>query len=348
MTVRKRGAHWHYDFRIDGKRYRGAIKKAKNKSDALTEEAKERAKILEGDFEKRQKPPTFAKFVETYIEWAKTNKRSWRQDESRAKCLIEFFGRLGLNQIKRFNIEQFKKKRLATETKRGDRSNATVNRELQLLSSILSLAIEDNYISSNPCRQVKKLEEDNDRTRFLTTEEEERLFDVLSDARFDRLRPVVIIALQTGIRRGALLRLEWNGLDFKQKLIRVRKKLSKTGKEYFVPMSETAFLVLQDLQIEYGARRSTVFGVKCIRRAWEKAVAKAKLDNFNFHDLRHTVGTRLDENGESQFVIKEILGHARIETTARYVHASDERKRGAVEKLNRRSQNGHKTKSELR
>jgi integrase len=332
MTVRKRGAHWHYDFQIEGVRYRNAIPEAKTKADATAAETKERAKVLEGRFEKRIKPPLLKEFWKEYLIWAKENKRSWRDDEKRSKVLLDKFGKLPLNGITQFAIEQFKRERLKTKTNRdNDRKPATVNRELQLLSKILTLAMERGHTSKNVCRSVKKLPENNERHRYLTTEEEAKLFEVLQDERFDRLRPVVTVALQTGMRKGELLKLEWRDIDFHLKSIRVRKENNKTGRERFVPMSETCFLILSDLSID--RKHKKVFGLLCINRAWYAALKEAGLRDFHFHDLRHTTATRLAAAGADGFVIAEILGHSNLQTTKRYAHAGDERKRTLLEKL---------------
>jgi integrase len=151
-----------------------------------------------------------------------------------------------------------------------DRKSATVNRELQLLSKILTLATERGHIQKNVCRSVRKLPENNERHRYLTTEEEAKLFDALADERFDRLRPVVTVALQTGMRKGELLKLEWRVVDFNLKSIRVRKENNKTGRERFVPMSETCFLTLFELSLD--RKHKKVFGLSCINRAWYAAL----------------------------------------------------------------------------
>lgn len=332
MTVRRRGAHWHYDFQIEGVRYRNAIPDAKTKSDATIAEIKERARILEGRYEKRKKAPTLKEFWKEYLIWAKENKRSWRDDEKRSKVLLDKFGKLPLNGITQFAIEQFKRERLKTKTNRdNDRKPATVNRELQLLSKILTLAIERGHIQKNVCRSVRKLAENNERYRYLTTEEEAKLFDVLNDERFDRLRPVVAVALQTGMRKGELLSLEWRDVDFSQKTIRVRAAKTKTGVGRFVPISETAFLCLLELSLD--KQSDSVFNVRCVNRAWYKALQLAELKDFHFHDLRHTTATRLAAAGADGFLIAEILGHSNLQTTKRYAHAGDERKRNLLEKL---------------
>src|SRR4030095_4364186 len=111
-------------------------------------------------------------------------------------------------------IEKFKRTRLQTQTCDGrQRSVASVNRELSCISKIFSLAIRDGKASIKPCRPVKKYEEHNERNRYLLPEEEQRLLSALSGSR-SHLRPIVQLAINTGMRRGEILALRWDWIDF--------------------------------------------------------------------------------------------------------------------------------------
>src|SRR5204862_5226878 len=115
--------------------------------------------IFEGKYNRRSSSTTFQDFVESaFLPWAKDNKRSWRNDLSRAKSLIAFFGKRRLSEMTRFLIEQFKKERRNSSNGRGAlRSPSSVNRDLEPLSRIFSLAVERGEIESNPFKGVKKL-----------------------------------------------------------------------------------------------------------------------------------------------------------------------------------------------
>src|SRR5262249_7089180 len=153
---------------------------------------------------------------------------------------------------------KFKKVRLQTPT-RSDRQRAvaSVNRELACISKIFSLAIRDGKASFNPCRQVKKFEEHNERNRYLLSDEEQRLLSALSGTR-SHLRPIVEIAINTGMRRGEILAMRWSWVDFARGYIHIPGAESKTGKARSVPMNQ----VVRDVLIEAqggGARNGVVF-----------------------------------------------------------------------------------------
>ena len=115
-------------------------------------------------------------------------------------------------------VRKYKRDRRASKTARGgERAPSTVNRELELLSKVFSLAIDQGLSISNPCRKVKRFREDNERNRYLSDQEEARLLSVLTGPRAD-LRPVVILAIHTGMRRGELLSLRWANVDFERGL----------------------------------------------------------------------------------------------------------------------------------
>ncbi|CAN5759841.1 hypothetical protein BH20ACI3_BH20ACI3_24990 [soil metagenome] len=133
-------------------------------------------------------------------------------------------------------VEKFKKERRESITKTGSvRSAASVNRELELLSKIFNLAIDYGVAETNPCRKVRKLHLNNKRIRYLSDEEETRLFANLTGQRA-HLRTMVTISIGTGMRRGDQLNLRWEKVDFQRNLIHVPN--SKTGRDYTVPMNQ--------------------------------------------------------------------------------------------------------------
>ena len=154
---------------------------------ARTQAQAERAEnqIREAIYERRYDPgkKLFSEFVdETFLPWSKANKRSYREDEQRSVTLKDFFGEKHLRDIKPMMIEKFKRERLATPTKHDKedrprpRTAASVNRDLACLSKILSTAFDNELIDSNPMRRVRLLKESPSRERFITAEEEKRLF----------------------------------------------------------------------------------------------------------------------------------------------------------------------------
>ena len=351
MTVRKRGSRFHYDFRIRTHRYRGAIPEARTKAQAQQAEVKIKNKIYERKYGKISASQNFAEFVtNTYLPWARANKRSSRDDELHANVFCRHFGKKALNEIDQQMIEDFKVERMKTITRYGrQRKPASVNRELAILSGIFSMAVDYEEIAQNPCRKIEALPENNQRTRHLSFEEEDRLFAALTGER-EYLRGLVTVAIYSEPRRGELLKLRWSNVDFDLNVIYFTE--TKTNRDRSVPMEpivQKALLELRDQTVdsEYVfTNPDTATRYTDIKKSFSAACREAGITNFTFHDLRHTFGTRLADAGVDVVKIKELMGHASIVTTMRYIHATDQGKRGAITVLSeyrqqRRQKAGH-------
>ncbi len=340
-TQRKRRvARWCYDFTIEGRRYKGPIPCARNRKEAEKVELQKRLEVYEGRYGKELGTEDFAKFVnEVYLPASKTNKRSWRHDEFRSKTLCEHFAGMSFREITQMRIEKFKQDRLKTKSQRGTTfSAASVNHELALLSSVFTMARKNRLIRENSCLDVKKLEVDNERERFLTYEEEWRLFAQLTGRR-SHLRPIVTLALHTGIRRGALLALRWQEVDFTRNVITITKGKSKNKKMYVVPMNETvrseliALWKLSDKGDGVFTNSITRVSITDVKHGFVSACRDAKVVDFRFHDFRHTFATRLADQGVPQAAIREMLGQTSLRMSQRYTHAVIETMQAPVEKL---------------
>ena len=159
MTVKKRGGRWHFSFQIKGGRYREAIPEARTKCQAEQAEAKARDQVFQGTYGTSQLGNQgFSEFVsETYLPWAKANKRTWRNDEIIANQWAELFKGKALREVSALAIEKWKRDRAQSITRRGTtRSPASVNIELAVLSRVFTLAVELEQAASNPCRKVTK------------------------------------------------------------------------------------------------------------------------------------------------------------------------------------------------
>lgn len=322
----KTAGTWYFDFTIAGQRYREAVREARTQAQAERAEIAAKEEVYRGRYGLR-KSPEFAVFVRrVYLPHAEQNKRSYRQSDAvYAPVLIRFFGDRRLAEITPMLIEQFKRQRREGVTVRGTiRAPASVNRELECLSRIFSFAIDNGLLSANPCRKVKKLRQDNRRTRYLSREEESRLLDATEFGPW-YLRPLIIMAIQTGMRRGELLNLAWSDVDQSRALVYVRD--TKSGKDREIPLSTTALEVLRTIRI-IGEK---VFPLVDFKKAWAGAMTRAEISGLRFHDLRHTAATRWADAGADAFTIAALLGHSTIQMAARYTHAIDERKRRVVE-----------------
>ena len=330
---------WIVEFRLRGHYVKQAIPEARTRAEAEQAQTKIKRDIFDDKYNRAAGNKDFTEFVdEVFVPWAKASKRSWQDDEERAKSLKEFFAGKRLRDITPMLIEQFKQQRMKTKTlHKRDRSPATVNRELQVLSKVFSMAYDNGLVETNPMRRVHKLREAPARERYLTDEEETRLLSVLVGRRA-HLRPIVVVALQTGMRQGEILGLKWAHVDFEQKTIYVAH--TKTGRPRRIPMSkpvEVEIRSLKDASADEHVFSYAGTGLKLttFRHAWEGACKQAGIFGLRFHDLRHTFATRLRAKGVHEMDIMTLLGHTTLQMTSRYTHAMPQNLRAAVDSLNK-------------
>ncbi len=254
------------------------------------------------------------------------------------KLLCRFFDKKTFQEITPLLIEKYKKQRRESLTRNKlPRAPATANREPAVLSKIFSLAIDDEIIETNPCSRVKRFKLNNERVRYLTHEEERRLMNELTD--YPLLKNIVTMAIYTGFRRGEIFRLKWSEVDFSLKVVRT---LDKNGKPKVVPMATKLFEILKSLPKENEfvfPSPKTDQPLTDVKKGFKTARKNAGIENFRFHDLRHTTATRLAENGVDAFTIAEILGHSDLRMTKRYTHSTDKSKRRAIESLEAEGEN---------
>lgn len=337
MTVRKRKDtnRWTCDFYYNGERIVKTLKFARTKKEAEQAEAVIMNQVFQQAYGFDSKPDKrFDDFVvETFLPYSETNKKSFYYDVLICRVLVPAFHAKTLRQITPPMIEALKQEWLKTPTKHGrKRSPATVNRHLGVLSKIFSLAEDAELVESNPCKRVRKFRLDNQRMRVLSAEEEMRLFSALG--KNELVKQIVQIALNTGLRRGEIFDLKWFDLDFGRGLIQVR--VSKSSRKRLVPMNETVRSLLNSLEktSEFVfPSPKTNRRLNQIKTSFRKAVDKAGLEDFRFHDLRHTAASRMAAAGADPFTLMKILGHSDIRMTARYTHATDAALKRAVTNL---------------
>jgi len=270
----------------------------------------------------------FAEFVEeAYLPWSKTHKASYADDMRITTMLVEFFRDKDLIEIKPAMVEKFK-----THRHQKGKAPATINRELSVLSKIFTVAIRLEEAESNPCQNVERFALDNQRVRYLTEEEENRLFKAIGDDQL--LRDVVTVALHTGMRRGEIFNLKWFDVDFGRGTLQVLKTKTKLNRS--IPMNTRVreVLNLQPRTSEYVFTSPRTKGrLVDLKKGFSIARSAAGIPDFQLRDLRHSCATRLSDCGEELVTVAEILGHRDIRMTKRYSHAMHERKRQALEKL---------------
>jgi integrase len=219
-----------------------------------------------------------------------------------------------------------------------------VNRHLEFLSSVFQLAIKYRQININPCRQVKLFRPDNERHRYLSHEEEGRLFSALT-GRLKHLKRLVIVTLGTGLRKRELLDLRRHQVDFSRGLVIASHTKGKRNRE--IPMNAEVRDVLWEACRGKGIsdwvfpNPLTGLPYTDIKHAFDTACTNAGIEGFWWHDLRATFGTRLGAAGVGMRTIMDLMGHCDPKTCLRYVRATEPAKREAVQYAFQRP--GHKS-----
>jgi integrase len=329
---------WHTCIRHNGKRIQKSLETSDRKL-AKAIEAKVRTEIVEGSYFKKTigSKKTFRDMMDKFMKEHAPKVTGSMQNSyaSSLNHLIPFFGDMNLLSMSRKEISKYKVLRLDECAK-----PATINRELAMLSKAFTLALEDwEWINGNdkPFSKISYERENNERARWLTEDEEKRLLESSPEW----LCEIIVFALNTGLRQGELLSLEWNRVNLFHKTILIEK--TKNSKPKTVPLNQIAMDVILRKSEEKVRRIKNDFvfvsshGTKIdrhnLRRAFNSAVRKAEIVDFKFHDLRHSFCTKLAQRGVDIYKIAKLAGHEDIRMTQRYSHHCPESLRDGVEAL---------------
>ena len=273
----------------------------------------------------RQRPTLFEDILADYMEYSGRNKRSHSSDRARAESFKKRFRHRLATAVTAKDVEDFK-----AACGEG-RSVATVNHYLKFLKAVFNRAIRQGSLTYNPVRPVKLFQEHNARNRCLSPEEEIRLLDALPGW----FRPLVRLALHTGMRRGELQALKWQDVDFNAGTLRIRR--DKAGDGRWVALNSAALAALQTVKREQKVMSPYVFCspqgkfLHNIERIWRPALRAAQIPDFRFHDLRHTAATLMLSGGIHPKVVAEMLGHATVAVTLDiYSHVTPDMQREAA------------------
>ncbi len=340
--VFRRGEIWHIDLSANGRRVRESTDST-NKKFAETVLAKRIVEVAEGKFldVKKFEKIKFEDFGNEYLELHSKLKKSYDTDCKIVGLLKKTFGGKYLYEITSLDVEKFKSARVKevkkSKLKDGKEqfiSPATVNRALAVLKSMFNRAIVWGKAECNPCRAVKMFKENNQRLRFLELEEINKLLANCCE----HLRPIVIVALHTGMRKGEILGLRWRDIDIKRGIIHLLD--TKNGEKRDVPMNEitqkTIISVFKHLDTQYIFCNNEGHSYGDIKKSFLTAIKKSDIVDFHFHDLRHTFASQLVMSGVDLNTVRELLGHKSLEMTLRYSHLSPDHKKRAVDILNHR------------
>jgi len=304
--------------------------------------------------------------LETFIEkvyepWAESNLKSHTSTIQRLKKLFPTLYKKKLSSITGWGIEHWRAKRLKAGV-----SRATVNRDIGALKSMLARAVEWGELSEHPLKSVKPLKVDKHaRTRYLDDDEEKRLREALAarDAKLkkgrananvwrkqrgyalypefsvysDHMTPMVLLSLNTGVRRGELFQLRWSDVDLERRVLTVRGVTAKSEKTRHIPLNDEALHVLKSWKgrdtnpLVFPGKNGERFDN--VNKAWSAILDAAKVKGFRWHDLRHTFASKLVMAGVDLNTVRELLGHSDLKMTLRYAHLSPKHKAEAVSVL---------------
>ncbi|WP_144326984.1 tyrosine-type recombinase/integrase [Tepidimonas aquatica] len=217
------------------------------------------------------------------------------------------------------------------------KSGATLNRYVQAIASVFTWAIEQRLTPKgfvHPCRGLKRMGESDGRVRYLDTDERSRLFLACRVSKYPRLYALVLMAMKTGARKGELLGLTWRDVDLEAGLAYLgRTKNGDRRTLVLLPDVVEAlrpFVSTDPARFVFGSVRSKYLEPARIDTAWREAVARAKLRNFRFHDLRHCCASYMAQAGVPLNVVAEVLGHRKLDMTRRYAHLTVQTKAAAM------------------
>jgi integrase len=340
---RKETGRWFVKFMLKGVCYRRYVPEARNKAQAQTVEAQMRQEIYEGRHGREAGAMAFEKFVrEVYRPHAEAHLKGWHGISYKLDMLCRVFKGKALRELSPMLIEGWARRRLQETTiRKHTRHPATMKNELTLLSGILSMAVDNELLGTNPCRKVlknlrksHKFNTECKRNRVLSDDEEARLMEALKK-RGAETKWATVIALNTGMRRMEILRLRWRHIDLQSQVLVVTE--TKSGKDRQLPLNAEVLAVLTEM---WGrptlAEEDYLFAVRTghslteATGAFHRAMRDAKLEDFRFHDLRHTFASRLPPD---PYLRRDLLGHSTVEMGNVYSHTSMEERGRAVSQL---------------
>lgn len=223
---------------------------------------------------------------------------------------------------------------------RKTKSPATVVRYLASLSVVYTTAVNEwEWVDHNPVKKVRRPREPMGRVRFLSDVERTALLDACRGSANPLLYPIVVLALSTGARHNEIRSLVWSQVDLERRVIRLIE--TKNRERCALPLTGLAYDLVRDLHANRRADTELVFprpdGKRpvYIENDWNKALAQAGIEDFRFHDLRHTAASYLAMNGATLAEIAEVLGHKTLQMVKRYAHMSEQHTMGVVERMNR-------------
>ncbi len=298
--------------------------------------------IIEGKHFKslQSKRYTLNDLIQRYVEEALPLKpKSYKDQKQQLEVWRKEIGHLTLQEVTPSVITAFRNKLSVGKTNRGIRSKATVNRYLAVMSHAFTIAMKEwEWVSENPVMKVSRLKESRGRVRFLSDTEREALLFACKESDNKYLYSIVVLTLSTGARKNEILQLKWKNIDFDRQVITLHE--TKNGERRLLPLHGYAYELISGLcknrifTSEYLFPSDRTDKPVDIKKSWETSIKKAGIENFRFHDLRHSTASYLAMDGASMTDIAEVLGHKTLQMVKRYAHLSEAHTSKVVASMN--------------
>ncbi len=371
LRIQPSGVKTYYCEYERGKRMRVGRADVLGLSEARTEARKIMGAFFQGvdpgaEKKRKRNVATYGEYLDVHYEpWAKAHQKTYAANLHRLRAAFKPFLGTPMSMITALDVEKWRAKRLEKGL-----TGATVNRDVIALKSSLNRAVDWELLPANPIAKVKKVREIvQSIVRFLAPDEERRLrkslddreerqrlerdsanrwrdergYALLPDLRksvfADHLKPMVLLSINSGMRRGELFALIWANVNFDQGILTVEAATAKSKKTRYVPLNQEARQVLADWRAQCAPEAVFVFeyepgqSFNRVKTSWLNLLKNAKIEKFRWHDMRHHFASRLAMAGVDLNAIRELLGHSDYAMTLRYAHLAPEHKRKAVEML---------------
>ena len=309
--------------------------------------------------------PSLRVFIDdTYMPWFKTHHKGHEKTLHTLDNNFDSIMAQRIDAITGRDLDQ-----LRTTWMQAGNKPSTVNRKMGSISGVFSRALEWEYITAHPMAKLKQLKVDSMRlVRYLDEDENKRLRTAL-DARQDEMRaeresankwradrsqaqkqslldlhytdhikPMVLVSLNSGMRRGELFDLKWSSVNFITKTITVAGDTTKTSETRHIPMNKEVVAILEEWKKQSGTALYVFPNqeggrFEDVKSAWLKLLERAEVIGFRWHDMRHDFASRLVMAGVPLNTVRDLLGHGDIKMTLRYAHLAPGTKAAAVELL---------------
>lgn len=326
-VVRKRGKIWYVDFRHQGRRIVRRVGPSKRQAQDTLRAIERRIKKSEFIAPPELSKVRFYEIADDFLRYAKLNKKpsGYQRDFFSIQHFKAFFGNIQIGRITPGLVERYKEERRKMVT------GSTVNRELTCLKTIFAKAVEAEKTPTNPVRKVKMFPDPATRLRFLSRDEARSLVEACDDV----MRPIVVLALHTGMRRGEILNLRWADIDLDNRLIWLAE--TKSGRAEYAPMNDEVVKALKgikrDVSNPFVFMRGEKEHYRDFGQRFASSLQRAGITDCTFHTLRHTYASHLVMAGVDLATVRELMRHRSYETTLRYAHLAPEHRSDTIRKL---------------